>query len=109
MSTNRQSFKKKRLIKIGKSFLPLIDELNAKRPCINAFALQLEETPVYITFRKLHNEATILIIEEPGTKNHITIPIDLDDSMTHFMFLLTLILDEYKKGYLFTYKSHLHE
>jgi hypothetical protein len=89
--------------------LPLVDELNTKRTCINAFALQLEETPVYITFRKLLNQNTILIIEEPGTKNRKKIPVDLDDSITHFMFLLTLILDEYKKGYLFTNKSHLHE
>jgi hypothetical protein len=100
---------KRKVIKIGKSFLPLVDELNKKRDSINSFVLQIIDIPVYISYTKVDEKRSQLLIWDVGNNSRKTIPIEIDDSITHFMFLLTLIKDEYKKGYLFTNKSHLHE
>jgi hypothetical protein len=89
--------------------LPLVRELNTKRTSISKFALQLEDTPVYLTYTRINDIKSQITILDVGTNCRKTIHIELNDSITHFMFLLTLIKDEYKKGYLFTDKSHLHE
>jgi hypothetical protein len=99
----------KRPIKMGQGFLPLVEALNNKRPSINRFALQIEDIPVYIIYHRVNQKTTNLTIQDVGNTKSKTIKIDIDDSITHFMFLLSLIRDEYKQGYLFTDKSHLHD
>jgi hypothetical protein len=103
------NLKKKRLIRINKSFLPLVNDLNQKRETINKFVLQIEQIPVYIMYHKVSANSSRLVIQDPGNETTRIIPIDLDDSLTHLLFLLSLIKDEYNSKVLFTNKSHLHE
>jgi hypothetical protein len=68
--------------------------------------LQLEDLPVYITYRKGNGTDTI-IIRDVGNNQCKFIDIKLNDSMTQFLFILSLIRDEYKSKILFTNKSQL--
>jgi hypothetical protein len=85
----------------------LVQLLNTKRPPINRFALQIDETPLYITYSESKRGNSWIYITEPGSTNKRVILINLNDSMTHFLFILSLIRDEYHKETLFTDKSEI--
>jgi len=87
----------------------LIHFLNKKRPTITKFALQLEDAPVYIIYEQLRANKVKLNIQDIGSKLQKTIIINMHDSMDNFLFVLSLIRDEYKAKVLFTDKSEFYD
>lgn len=98
---------KNRIISLVGSISTLIAALNRKRKSVNKFVLQIDEIPVYITFIKISNSISKLIIQDVGNNKEKILRINFDDSIEHFLFLLSLIRDEYKQKELFTDKSQL--
>jgi hypothetical protein len=80
--------------------------LNKKRSSINKFALQIEDAPVYIVYHKKDGIDKITITDV-GNNSRKSINVNLNDSMVQFLFILSLIRDEYKSKKLFTNKSQL--
>lgn len=78
---------------------------------VNSFALQIEETPLYIIYSKVSETKSKIIIKDVQLETDLNkvLHLEIDDSITHLLFLLSLIRDEYYTKTLFTNKSQLHE
>lgn len=72
--------------------------------------MQLEDTPIYIIYEQigLNRVNSRITIKDVGTKNTRVITVNIHDSMDSFLFILSLIRDEYKSGILFTDKSEFY-
>lgn len=97
----------KRKLVFTKLYKILIDGLNKKKKGINQFALQLGEIPVYITYCKVDDTISKLTIQDVGEETTRVIIVELNDSITHLLFIFSLIREEYEKNVLFTEKSQL--
>jgi hypothetical protein len=76
---------------------------------INKFALQVEETPLYIVYKKINDIDSSITITDIALNSEIkrVIKCQIDDSITHLLFIVSLIRDEYNTQILFTEKSQL--
>lgn len=85
----------------------LLKLLSKRYPRVDKFVLQLEDIPIYITYRKINDNISKLILQDVGTNKCRTLYLEIDDSITHLLFILSSIRDEYKEGILFTNETNI--